>query len=550
VGGDLTGPLATRSVTMAEGYLAVVLHAHLPFVRHPEHRYHLEEQWLYEAIAATYLPLLEVYRNLVRDGVHFRVTMSMTPPLVSMLRDDLLKTRAAAYLDRLVELGDRELHRTQQDPAIHRLARWYRDRFGRLKALYDELRGDIVGAYAQLQNDGFLELITCTATHGFLPVVADPTARRVQVQLAADHYREHFGVSPRGIWLAECGYVEGVDQLLADAGLRYFFVDHHGLANAHPRPPFVNFAPVYTRAGVAAFGRDVESSKQVWSSQEGYPGDGTYREFYRDIGFDLPLDYIGPFVHPDGIRVNTGYKYHRITGRVGLGDKELYDPDAARERAAVHAGNFLFNREKQVEHLARKMDRKPLVVSPYDAELYGHWWFEGPMWLDLLCRKAHYDQDHVKLVTPSEYLREYPVNAVVEPSPSSWGDGGYASFWIDGTNDWIYPHVHRAEARMAELATRFANLGDSEGDQLRRRALNQMARELLLVQSSDWAFILRTGTTVGYAAARVKAHLARFRKLDRMVTEGGLEYGEPWVADVEQRDNIFPRVDFRAYRAA
>jgi 1,4-alpha-glucan branching enzyme len=527
---------------MVGGDLAFVLHAHLPFIRHPEHRYHLEENWLYEATAATYLPLIEVFRSLVADGVPFRFSLSMSPPLTTMLRDDLLKTRFGEYLERLVRLGEAEVRRTADQPTFQRLARFYADRFGRLKALYDQLRGDLVGAYRQLQDDGFLEILTVGATHGYLPVIREPSSRRAQIRVACESYQRHFGRWPRGIWLPECGYAEGIDALLADVGLRYFFVDSHGLTHARPRPPLGIYAPVFCKTGVAAFGRDLESSKQVWSAKEGYPGDGVYRDFYRDIGFDLPLDYIGPFIHPDGIRVHTGFKYFRVTGPdVDLSQKALYEPDQAKERVAQHAGNFMFNREKQIEHLAAHMDRRPLVVSPYDAELFGHWWFEGPMFLDYLARKIAYDQTVVRLTTPAEYLDQNPVNAVAEPAASSWGDGGYSGVWVDGANDWVYRHVHRAEARMHELARRWS--GGADG--ITARALNQAARELLLAQSSVWAFIMKTATAVKYACDRVKAHLARFRRLDRELMNGYIDGA--WLSDLEGRDNIFPEIDYRTF---
>src|SRR6185369_1139590 len=210
---------------MQGGDLAFVLHAHLPYIRHPEHRYHLEENWLYEATTATYLPLLEIFRGLMQDGVPFRFSITMSPPLVSMLRDDLLKTRYGAYLDRLLSLADKELRRTQGDPTFHRIARFYADRFGRLKALYDQIQGDVVDAFQRLQDDGFLEILTVGATHGYLPVIREPSARRAQIQVACQSYQRHFGRWPRGIWLPECGYTEGVDALLSEAGIRYFFVD-------------------------------------------------------------------------------------------------------------------------------------------------------------------------------------------------------------------------------------------------------------------------------------------------------------------------------------
>jgi 1,4-alpha-glucan branching enzyme len=523
------------------GYLALVLHSHLPYVRHPEHRYFLAENWLFEAVWATYLPLLEIGRNLVREGVRFRLTLSMSPPLVSMLRDDLLRARTAAYLDRLLLLGDKECARLLGDPTFGRVARFYRDRFERLKALYDELRGDLVEGFRKLQDDGFLEIITVGATHGYLPAIREPSARRAQIRVAVESYRRHFGRSARGIWLPECGYSEGVDALLAEQGLRYFFIDAHGLEHARPRPPYGIFAPVYCRSGVAAFARDLESSKQVWSARDGYPGNADYRDFDRDIGFDLPDEYIRDHVHPDGIRVATGYRYFRVTGEVDPGAKQPYDPAIARERAATHAGHFLAARSKQIEQVAAHMDRRPLVVSPYDAELFGHWWFEGPDFLDFLIRKIVHDQQTVALTTPSEYLEEYPTNAVAELSPSSWGEAGFGRVWIDSSNDWIYRHVHWAERRMRELA----QAHEDRGSGLLERALDQAARELLLAQSSDWAFLMKTGTAVDYACRRVKAHLARFRRLDREISEGVID--EAWLGDLERRDNLFPELDYRVY---
>jgi len=298
-------------------------------------------------------------------------------------------------------------------------------------------------------------------------------------------------------------------------------------------------APLYCPTGVAAFGRDVESSKQVWSSREGYPRAPSYRDFYRDIGFDLPMDYIGPYIHPDGIRTYTGIKYFAIT-HAKLQDKRPYDPYVAWQRANDHAGNFLFNREKQVEHLRAHMDRRPVVVSPYDAELFGHWWYEGPIFLEMLFRKMQCDQAMVAPTTPSAYLAEYPANQVAVPCHSSWGAGGYGEFWCNGTNSWVYRHLHAMGERMNELAHRYAT-----ADDLQRRALNQAARELMLAQSSDWAFIMKTGTTVPYATKRTNDHITRFTRLYDGLTGEGID--PVFLAEVERRDNIFPDIDYRIY---
>jgi 1,4-alpha-glucan branching enzyme len=538
--GGATNPLAALK-HQPLGYLAPVLHAHLPFVRHPEHEDFLEEDWFYEAITETYIPLLWMLDGLVRDRIDFRLTLSLSPTLVAMLDDELLRRRYSRHLDLLCELADKEVRRTRHQPQMHETASMYKRRFQRARQNYrDRWKSDLVGAFQQYQESRKLEIITSAATHGFLPLLRfNPAAVRAQIQVAVQHHTDRFGRAPGGIWLPECGYYPGLDEILKEAGLRYFFLDAHGIHNASGRTKFGVYAPLYSPAGVAAFGRDPESSKQVWSSKEGYPGDFDYREFYRDIGFDLDLEYIRPYIHPDGIRINTGFKYYRVTGPGET--KEPYVPQQGLEKAAIHAEHFIVSRKQQVEWLRSWMDRKPIIVAPYDAELFGHWWFEGPDWIDFLIRKLASDRRTLQLTTPTEYLAEYPVNQEEIPSASSWGLKGYNTVWLNGSNDWIYRHLHAAADRMSELAEEYPSARGTA-----RRALNQAARELLLAQSSDWAFIMSKGTAVEYAARRAKEHLLRFNDLYRMVKTGGLD--RQWLTALERRDNIFPRLDYRIYR--
>ncbi len=527
---------------MAAGSWALVLHAHLPFVRHPEDPTVMEEQWLYEAITGTYLPLLQTFEGLVHDGIPYRCTVSLSAPLITMLTDDLLKERYAGHLDKLIELAGREIDRTRPEPHYQRLAQMYLDRFLSIRHTWRSHDGNLVRAFGRLQDAGRLEVITSTATHAFFPLLdRNWSAMRAQVHTAADLYERHFGRRSLGMWLGECGYVPGVDELLREAAVRYFLVDTHGILLADRRPTYGVYAPLYCPTGVAAFGRDTESSQQVWSAKEGYPGDPHYRDFYRDIGFDLPKDYIGPYIHPEGHRMYTGIKYHAIT-HAQLHDKWVYDPDVARRRAGEHAADFRTKRQRQIDRLASEMDRPPIVVSPYDAELYGHWWYEGPTFLGDVFRQLHYDQGTIEPITPGDYLAHFPTNQVATPSASSWGQNGYNEYWCNETNAWVYRHLHVAGERMVELARRFPS-----ADGLVRRALDQAARELMLAQSSDWTFIMRTGTTVSYATRRVNEHILRFNRLYDDLGAGTVS--EPWLADVEGKDNVFPHVNYRVYAA-
>ena len=531
---------------MTKGYLCLFLHAHLPFVRHPEHEHHLEEQWLFEAITETYIPLLQTFRKCERDAIPFRLTMSLTPPLVSMLSDGLLRRRYVRYLDKLIELSEKEIGRTRRLPDYRGLARMYNRMLVETKETFiTAYCRDLVSAFKHFQDKGALEIVASCATHGFLPNIGyNCSSTRAQIRIGIDHYKQTFARDPKGFWLPECGYYRGVDEALRDAGIGYFFLDSHGIVNAEPRPKYSVYAPIYCVSGVAAFGRDWESSKQVWSATEGYPGDPDYREYYRDIGHELDFDYIKPYIHPDGIRVNTGLKYWRITGKTE--QKQPYFPERAREKADLHADNFVSNRLKQTERLCGIMDRSPIIVAPYDAELFGHWWYEGPQWIENVIGKIARTKGALSLCTPSEYLARYPVNQQCDPPLSSWGNKGYSEFWLDSSNDWLYRHLHAAGERMTELARRFqSSLARKPSKTLLNRALHQAGRELLLAESSDWPFIMKSGTMVPYAQKRAKSHIGRFTKLYEDLCNNAID--EDWLAEVERRDNIFSDMECAKY---
>jgi 1,4-alpha-glucan branching enzyme len=524
----------------AKGYLSLVLHAHLPYVRHPEHDRFLEENWLFEAITETYLPLLQLLEDWRRNRLPVRLTLTLTPTLCSMLRDPLLQQRYTRRLEELMELAEREVHRTHWQPAFQQQAIFYLDRFRALRSTYEQCGGDLVAAFRGFQDGGEIEIITCSATHAVLPLLAQhPPSVRAQVLVARDHYRSCFGRDPRGIWLPECAYVGGLEKFPREAGIRWFIVESHGILHARPRPRYAMFAPLLTRNGVAAFGRDAESARQVWSRHGGYPGDPRYREFYRDIGFDLDLDYLRPYLSAGGKRGFTGIKYYRITGDTAA--KQPYERGGALRAADDHASHFLTSRVAQVQRLAAILDRPPLVLAPYDAELFGHWWYEGPEFLNFLIRKTLGDQNTLALITPEEYLARHPVNQVAAPAASSWGEEGYWRVWLNEKNEWIHRHLIMAGQRMTELVGRFPQPGATE-----ERALKQAARELLLAQASDWPFIIRAGTSPDYAKQRVKDHLLRFSALHTQLLHGRVD--ENALRELEWKDNLFPDLDHTYFR--
>ncbi|AKI97624.1 glycoside hydrolase family 57 protein [Kosmotoga pacifica] len=529
---------------MSKGYFVLMLHAHLPYVNHPDFPQFMEERWLFEAISETYIPLLRAFKRLKSDNIPFKVTMSITPPLMEMLGNLDLKKKYLSYLDKNIELAEKEVKRTAAEhPTKHKMARYYLEDFLDLRKIYRSVNGNLVSAFMEFQRDGNLEIITCNATHGFLPLMSRyPEAVEAQIKIGVETYRYHTGVMPKGIWLAECGYYPGLEQHLKKNELSFFFVDSHALWYSEPSARYGVYRPVVTPSGVFVFARDPESSQQVWSAEVGYPGDGRYREFYRDIGFDREEQYIAPYIDPSGTRCNTGIKYHRITSKsVGLNDKDYYDIDRAMEAVREHAKDFASKKKEQVERLYEAFGRiEPVIVAPFDAELYGHWWFEGPFFIEELFR-ALADTKQVIPATPVEVINSIDEVQEVVPAASTWGANGYNEVWLNGKNDWIYRHLDEAIEKMISAARTYYN----EEDELKVRTLNQMARELLLAQSSDWAFIMTTDTTVEYAMNRTKTHIKRFNDLYEKLLNNTLDPKE--LETLEWIDGIFRNIDYRVY---
>ena len=513
---------------MASGELALVFHAHLPYVR-SDAEGSLEEDWYFQALLECYIPLLDVLEAASADASQRpRLTLGLSPTLLSLLSDPELSARFLPWLSRRQTL-------LTQAPASHGAAA------AELAALLQTTQaqwracgGNLLGRFRRLRDAGVVDLITCAATHGYLPLLRHtPEAVRAQLLTAVREHERLLGERPRGIWLPECAYYEGLDGLMASCGLRYAVLDGHGLLHGLPRPRYGVYAPICAPAGVAFFGRDGASTLPVWSARDGYPGDGAYREFHRDLGWDLPE----PSLAAEGIgsRRPLGLKLHRVSNQgCPLEAKLPYEPAAAAARAAEHAGAYLAGRVEQLRTLAETMDRPPVLVAPFDAELFGHWWFEGPRFLADLFRQA--PSHGLRFTHLRGSLSDSPQLQVCQPSPSSWGQGGYHNYWLNESNAWVVPEWHRASQAMVQRVNR----GVANEEQ--RRWLSQAGRELLLAQSSDWSFILRAGTTTDLARARIHRHLDRFwRLIDAIEHQSTLPVG--WLEAVQREDGLFPRLN-------
>ena len=518
-----------------------IFNAHLPFVRHPEYPRFLEEDWLFEAINESYIPLLRMMFRLREEAVVFKLTFSLSPTLCAMLSDELLRERFVGYMNQHIELGTKELERLAKEPETRALAKSYLDELNANLAFYEKYERNILTAFNELSNSGNLELITTTATYAFLPAFKDyPIASNAQIETGVMNHLRTFDKLTEGFWLPDCGYYPGLEQLLTRHNIKWTTLGAQAFVLSQDEPKEGNYAPVKCPNGLYCFARDYHLTSLVWSATEGYPCDPDYREFYRDIGYDLPLEYIGPYIHEPNVRVFTGFKYWAITGKTA--DKAPYDPKKASAKVALHAGNFVYNVKSTGNLVGPSLRNDPVFTFSFNAELFGHWWYEGVQWLEQVIRKVAIE-DNMRLTTPSEIVALDETVDTLRPAYSSWGEGGYSQVWVDSSsNAKAYKHIFKALEHMTELANRFPSQKS-----LKQRFLTQAARETLLAMASDWPFIIHNHTSEGYAKKRLEGHLQNVNLVYENMCRNAVN--TEWLVNAERRDNIFSWFDYNIFNS-
>ncbi|MBW2452972.1 MAG: DUF1957 domain-containing protein [Deltaproteobacteria bacterium] len=478
---------------MAAMQVAFVLHAHLPYVVGGG-PWCPTERWLHEAIWECYLPLVEMLDTLERDGVGSSFTLSVSPPLASMLADPTLDERFGRYLDALIDLNDEQQRTRRHEAGLAVAWQLYGQRLRQARRSWRRRNGDLLSALRHHHGQARIELWTTAASHAYLPGLGPVKGgAEAQLRIGQASFAQLTGVRSDGWWVPECGYDDTVDEALAAVGCRYTVVDDHAVRFADPRP--AAGSALETRAGVVVLPRNREISHLLWDPRRGYPGHGHYREFYRDLGLELPAAELGPF----GAGAPTGLKAHRITAR-RQSHKEPYEPAAGQARARLDANDFV---SRLTTSAARRPPLSPFVVAAFDAELFGHWWFEGPLFLEEVLRGL--DRSPVlEAVTVGETVATCPTTIRAQPTASSWGRGGFGNVWVGPRTAWLWRHIHHAHAQV-----RGAIRAGDDGSAIRSLARDEAVRELLLLEASDWAFMLDGGDPSQLAHRRVAGHYQR-----------------------------------------
>jgi 1,4-alpha-glucan branching enzyme len=558
----------------AQGAFTFVLHSHLPYARQAGMWPHGEE-WVHEAIAETYVPLWSALHDLADEGFDFKITVSVTPILAEQLADPLIVEHYITYAEERAAWAAADISRFEEagEDELKALAIYFHHWYSRnLTEFRDRFNRDLLGALKDLQDRGYVEISTSAATHGYLPLLSRDSSIYGQIQTGVDAYAQHFGRAPKAIWLPECAYRPayiddadgtevrrpGLESFRAAQGIRVFFTETHTVEGGQPVGKAAGEAmgvygavsrrySVDTRAKeqmepgttyrsywvgdapgeVAVLGRNNRTGQQVWSGAFGYPGDAWYREFHRK----------------DGV---SGMQYWRVGGpNVDLGKKPPYDPERAKSRVLDHARHFVGLVDELVQSYHEATGEYGIIASNYDTELFGHWWFEGVDWLREVLRGLA-KLDSVDLTTASRFVDEHEPENVMNLPESSWGMGGNHFTWMNVDTEWMWKPIHASESRMEMLVDQYP---DADGDML--DVLNQAARELLLLQSSDWPFLVTTGQAKEYATQRFTEHVDRFNSLADIAERGGDLSREEreMLAALGQRDNPFSNIDYRVFRA-
>ncbi len=527
----------------------LVLHSHLPLVL-GHGRWPHGSDWLMEAALDSYLPLLDAFEQLDGERVPGPVTLGVTPVLAAQLADPEFGVELRAFFaQRLVacDQAERELANTGNQGLIAIVGTW-RDRIRRLEARFDSLDGDLIGALRALEADGRLELMSSAATHGFLPLLARDESIRLQLHAGRAEHTRLFGREPAGLWLPECAYRPrgewapwpgapasgirtGIETHVAEAGYRYTVIDSHLARAGRPleayrsgataaegealRSPYRDYAIGHGADAVRALVRDPASTRHVWSRDEGYPGAFRYLEFHK-------------------IRWPGGLKLWEVTGAgVSLGDKRPYDAAAARALAGEHAAHFA----GLLDGIAR--DAAPaetLIVAPFDSELFGHWWFEGPDFLADTYRALR-GYARIRPATGSMHVDAAGTPTSLDLPAGSWGRNGDFSMWLNPGTAWTWTRLWDLEERFWGAAPAALALPAAH------TVLAQAARELLLAQASDWQFIISTGEVADYGERRFRLHADATDELVAALESGhDLASAAGRAEELHARDGLFPDV--------
>ncbi|MGE5396815.1 MAG: 1,4-alpha-glucan branching protein domain-containing protein [Chitinophagales bacterium] len=516
--------------------LILVLHSHIPYVMR-QGRWPFGEVWLFEAMAETYIPFIRSWARLLQEGYRVPLTISMSPTLLEQLASPYIQEGFIKYLKEREDMATTEekhfLASGQKELAS--LANFYRCFYRDVRRDYVlDFDCDIIKIIKSFKDRVPLEVIATAGTHAYLPLLKDHDSLERQITRGIETFTKQLGTPPAGFWLPECGYYQGLEDILARCGIRYFFVDSHAIEGGKPPQVYSEMEELvddqvddFAETGlstfrgyrikdkdIAVFGRNAMISHQVWSKHWGYPGDAAYREFHKTSE-------------------KSGFKYWKVTDRKSdMGTKTFYDADEARIKAKEHAAHFNRVLTNSAREAIKLGFRSPLIVGCYDTELFGHWWWEGVDWIEEVMRLIAHNEE-LEQVLPSTILQSWDKMPEAQVFESSWGMGGKHFGWHNNETNWMWETIKLAREE-------YKSIQGSCENELVIEAASQAEKELMLMESSDWFFMVTNNHTQDYAVTRFFDHYARLVRLTDMVKRNQFSPEDiTWMRDIEKEDQLF-----------
>ncbi|MCR5724821.1 MAG: DUF1957 domain-containing protein [Treponema sp.] len=515
--------------------LVFVLTCHQGYIRHieDEKKYEVENNILFSSISSTYLPLLRMLERLEQNQKSCPVSIVISPVVCGLLGDPVVQQQYIEWLERRIELGERELKRCGADAALQAAAVRCLDRFKRDKNDFCEKYGqNLLKAFAVCADKGLIEPLATAGSYAFLPHYSDmPEILNAQVEIGLYSHRSIFGTLPDGFWLPDLGYVPGIEKVLRSYGMNYTFVDTHAVLFSESAPETGIFTPVRCQNSLVLFARDAATPEDILG-ESGFSGAGVYRAQDKDIGFELSAEDLGDFSLPGEARVATGFRYWTKGG-------DVYDADAARAQLKKDAAAFVSAKKALLDKAQTLLaDKDVTLCCAIPLDQMCSVWDEGVDFLEEVISQVQ-ETDLVLTTGKSLLGNQFSLQKIV-PYPSAASGTGYGEDLLDSTNGWMLRYTRKMCERMVDLAGRFPN-----DTGLKARLLNLGARELMIALGLDWPKMLHEGQEPEYVAEHFKAAIRAFITVFDAL--GSNTVSTEWLTRCEREHTLFPWINYRVF---
>lgn len=532
---------------MGNKKLVLVLTAAQDYLRHvndDEKKYAAVTNSLFESISDTYIPLLKMMENLERNNVSFKIALTLSPMLCTLLEDPVIQKQYNDWLDKKIEFGQKEIARTASNPKLLKLAKYWFEKNQGDKLAFESYGQRIIKKLSEYQKKGCIEILATCGTDMFLPFYNEMTeVINAQIEAGLYSYRSFFGEVPDGFWLPQMGYYPGIEKNIKNYGMNYTILDTRSFLFSEIEPKNGIFTPARFTNALGVFSCDPETEDEIYG-EEGFSRDAVFRNEARDVGYMLSQEELEPFVEKGTSRYSLGYKYWNKSAieQEELGDandlENIYSPSDACDCCDKFARSYVEKKKEILEKAASCIDKDASLVVAVDLNKLRKNWVEGIQWIEKVLKYA--EESDLETVLPKTLVGNPFELQRIKPYYGASSGTGYGEDLLSSKNNWMMKYVRKAGERMVDLAERFpAETG------LKARLLNLGAKELMLAQSCGWAKMIDSDEFPEYAESRFKQSINDFTAVFDAL--GSNTVSTEWLTNLENKHQFFPWMNYRIF---